>query len=97
MHIDLHVKYPLFLSYFNETWIFSTDFRKTLKYQISWKSRQWETNCSMRKEGRTDRRADRHDEDLQTRVKIAYAFFTSNLTELALSVTVVLDYILLRR
>ena len=28
MYIDLHVKYPLFLSNFNKTWIFSADFGK---------------------------------------------------------------------
>jgi len=28
MYIGLHVKYPLFLSDFNDTWIFSTYFRK---------------------------------------------------------------------
>jgi hypothetical protein len=30
----LHVKYPLFLSDCNETWIFSTDFEKKKKAQI---------------------------------------------------------------
>jgi len=34
MFIGLHVKYTLFLSDCNGTWIFSTDFREILKYKI---------------------------------------------------------------
>jgi hypothetical protein len=44
MYIVLHVKYPLFLSDFNETWIFSIDFRNS---HISRKFFQWEPSCSM--------------------------------------------------
>ena len=48
MYIGLHVKYPLFLSYFHETWNLWTDLRKILKNQISWKSVWWEPSCPMR-------------------------------------------------
>jgi len=50
----LHVQYLLFLSDFKETWIFLTNFLKILKYQILWKSIQWEPSCSLRSDGRTD-------------------------------------------
>jgi hypothetical protein len=55
MYFCLNVKYPLLLPAFNETWIFPTVFQKILKYQISWKSVQWEPSCSMGTDGRTDR------------------------------------------
>lgn len=38
MYVGLQVKYLSFLSVFNKTWIFSSDLRKTLKYQITRKS-----------------------------------------------------------
>jgi hypothetical protein len=54
MYINLYVKYPLFLSDFNESWILSIDFRKILKYKISWKSVEWEPSFPMLTDGRTD-------------------------------------------
>jgi hypothetical protein len=47
----LHVKHLLFLSDFNEIWILWADFRKSVKYQASSKSVQWELNCSKRTDG----------------------------------------------
>ena len=54
LYIGLNVKYPLFLSDFNETWNFSNDFLKIFKYEISWKSVQWELSYYMRTDRQTD-------------------------------------------
>jgi len=34
MYIGVNVKYPVFVTEFNDTWILSTDCRKILQYQI---------------------------------------------------------------
>jgi len=47
MYVVLHVKCPLLWSDINENWILSTIFRNIFKYKISWKSFQWEPNCSI--------------------------------------------------
>jgi hypothetical protein len=54
MFVGLNVKYPLFWSDFYGPWIFSTNFQKILKYQISWKPMQWEPSCSKRTERETE-------------------------------------------
>ena len=57
MFISLKVKYLLLLSDFNETLIFSLEFRKILKYQISLKSLQrgpiYSTQTDRQTDGRT--------------------------------------------
>jgi hypothetical protein len=61
IYFGLYVKYPLFFPDFKQTWIFSTNFRKILKYQIPWKSVEQEPS-SLRAGGWTNGRTDRHDE-----------------------------------
>jgi hypothetical protein len=50
VHTSSRKKYLLLLLLllpdFNETWIVSTEFQKTLKNQMSWKSIQWQPSCS---------------------------------------------------
>jgi len=49
-------KLHIILSGFNQSWIFSPDFRikKAPKYQISWNSIQWEPSCSCERRDRRD-------------------------------------------
>ena len=49
MYIGLYVQFPLFLSDFNQTRIFSTE-----SCQISWKFIQWQPSHSMQTDGQTD-------------------------------------------
>jgi len=60
MYVGLHVKYR-YSCQISENWIVWADFRKIFKYEISWKSLQWEPSCSMSTDGRTDRQPYKHD------------------------------------
>jgi hypothetical protein len=53
MYIGLHIKYS-FLADFDQTWFFDRFLKKVLKYQIPWKSVEWEPSCSMRRDRRTN-------------------------------------------
>jgi len=61
LFIGLLVKYSLFLSYFNETWILST--RTIFRYQIPFKSLSSGSRSAPygQKDVETDRQTDRHD------------------------------------
>ena len=52
--LRLHVKCPLVLLDFSEIWGFSTDILQIFKYQILYKSVEWEPNCCMRTDRQTD-------------------------------------------
>ena len=58
IYIGLHVKYPLFFTYFNKTLIFSKGFEK-YSSQVLRKSVHWEPSCSMRTNGQTDWQTER--------------------------------------
>jgi hypothetical protein len=58
MHIGLHVKYPLCLSDFNETWIFLDTFSKSAQISSFMKIRPVGAEL-FHADGRMDRRTDR--------------------------------------
>ena len=59
MNLGLDIKYPVFLSDFNQIWMFWADFSKSLQYRTSRNSVWWEPSWY----GRTDGQTDRYDED----------------------------------
>ena len=68
MYIGLHVKYPLFLSDFNGTWIFSTDFRKKssdIKFNENPPNGSRVVPC-----GRTDGQTDKQFNSRFTKIKL---------------------------
>ena len=63
----IHVNYPSFWSYFNEIWIFSPDFQKTLNIKFNENPPHWEPSCSTR----TDRQAE------MTKPRVAFHNFAN--------------------
>jgi hypothetical protein len=73
MYIGIHVKYPLFLSDFNETRILSTDFRKIL---ISHLMKIRVVGAELFHEGgRTDRQTDRQTD--MTKLIVGFGNFSN--------------------
>ena len=53
-YLGIHVKFPIFLSDFKETWIFPTYFNRAVHYKISRIFFRWASGFSMRTEEQTD-------------------------------------------
>jgi hypothetical protein len=84
MYFGLHVKYPLFLSDFNETWIFSTDFRKNLHIPNFMKIRPVGAEM-FHADGRTDRQDEangRFVAILRTRLKRTFSLVLTHTSHL---------------
>jgi hypothetical protein len=63
IYVGFNMNYTLLLSDCLQTWIFSTDFQKILKYVILWHDVQWDSIHFMRAVGRTGGgRIGRYDE-----------------------------------
>ena len=80
MYIGVHVKYLWLFSDFHETWLFWTDFRKILKYQIVCISVQWEPSYA---KGRTERLTD------TTKLLVAFCNFANALKKALLKFEVI--------
>jgi len=81
MYSGLHVKYPLFLSDFHETGIFSTDFEKHSNIKFHEILSSWSRVVQW---GRTDGRA--YGQTEMTKIKVALRNFVKapkNITEFA--------------
>jgi hypothetical protein len=73
----IHLKCPLFLSNFNQIWIFSTYFRENTQISNFTKTFQWGPCCYMRTDGRTE--ANSRLRNLGTRLKMHH-FYPRNTT-----------------
>jgi len=71
-------KYPLCLSDYNETWIILTRFRKILKYQVLWRSVQWQPSYSMQRDGPMDN---------MTKLKVEFRNFVDALKKTVLDLS----------
>jgi hypothetical protein len=75
MYIGLHVKYTLFLSDFNYTWIFSIDFQKSSTVKFHFKKIRPVGAELFHEDGPTDGRADKRTD--MTKLIVAFRNFAN--------------------